>query len=274
MKSEQNDGKTALTGETLSKYKNFMTADAVHLYTTFGSKAADWEDTDTSVSNDANEYAEFRIIEVGQHTNATSGTTVDGTALTADQKDGSVLTFHATHSLPAAYKQTLSGDSNTGGWGSSNIRTVLKSGGEAYAKFPTSFIDEIKSVSKTYRSAYKDANSVKSTTDDKFFILSYSELANDDNDYASWAPSASTEGAQYSYYFEKRITGRDVNSAIAGINNSRAGAMPDYAADRGWWLRSVDTSYGDTYMQVTSEGNPSGGELTSYLLSVAPAFCF
>ncbi len=98
------------------EYKGYMIADNVHLYTTYN---------DVNATTEVDKYAEFRIIQVGEHASALKGATVDGNVLTQDLMDGSTLTFHAVHSLPTAYPMN-STDTNEGRWGAQNYAKSSK----------------------------------------------------------------------------------------------------------------------------------------------------
>ena len=264
MVAEQNNGKTAAdAGTVLAKYKAYMNEanDEVHLYTAYGSNTSAWADAGNASGADANKYAEFRIVQVGQHVAGSSGVS----------SDDSVLTFHATHSLTSACN-LIEPDSGADGWGSSALRAQLQEGGSFYDNFPSEFTSNINKTTKAYTTC--NASHSVANSRDKFFLLSYSELCNSDSTYESHAPKASSEGVQYDYYKNKGVLGNAGNTLLASMYQTRAGASPLNSTAASWWLRSPHMHDTNSLFSVDANGNPSNNTSAWNAISVAPAFCF
>ena len=214
-----------------STYNTYMTNDTYHLYTKL---------TDGT-------YLEARIVQVGPH---------DG--------DGSGLTFQAVHSLPTAYAMNTT-SSNSGGWASMPLRTSMNSG-TIYNLFDTNFTSQLKSVTKA--SAIGDAFTSTTTTSDKLWIMSYSELT-------GVAYRGQTEGSQYTYW-SGRVTNPDGdNPVLAGMGNTRAGGKPSgvYAAGE-WWERSSSVYYSG-FLVLGNGGLWPGANasLASWSFGIVSCFC-
>ena len=252
-----------------TEYKKYMKVDNVHLYTTY---------TGDSNAIDANAFVEFRVIQVGEHTSALKGAIVDGATLEADLTDGSALTFHAVHSLPTAYKMNENESTNVGGWTSTTLRPLLQSAGTIFNHFNTNFTSAINDTIKTYNTGdgvYETASTEVKKTTDKFFLLSYSELVNNDSStYVDFAPAVNTEGVQYTYYNNK-VVGNASNNSIKDIYKTREDKAAFDAYDNFWWLRSPYATTDGTFMVVYSNGKPyyNNGH-PNRCFGVAPAFCF
>jgi uncharacterized repeat protein (TIGR02543 family) len=276
METEQAAGKTTTDGETLAKYKKYMdeTEDPVLLYTTYGSTSTDWADATNTSGADANKYVEFRIIQVGQHQYDADTTHLDGT----------VLTLQATHTLPAA-EFMGSGSTNTGGWiscdGTAVVYPKLQKDGDIYNRFPSTFTSEMRAdTTKAFSIGGGTPSSPKtliSTSQDSFFLLSYSEIVGDATDYVTWLPAKDTEGAQYNFFAMQNIKGNDNNSCLEGISNTRAGALPINGHTGEWWLRSSYINIKHCMQLCSASGNPSDNNAMRWpcgQFGIAPAFCF
>ena len=207
-----------------AEYDAILASDKYHLYTKYagGSAEADYDGN----TSDLNGYAEFRIIEVGEHLNVEDD---DSSA------DGSSLTFMSTHVLPTAYR-TNSTETNVGGWGSTELHSSLQSGGAIYQKFQTAFTSDIKKVEKLNNAGGGAGQSVSGeTTYDAFWLPSYSELYNS-GEYADDAPVG--EGTTYQWCKDKGIGGFAHNQAL--ILKTRAGKLPGNSENQypEWWERS------------------------------------
>ncbi len=240
--------------DVISEYTDFMTKDNYHLYTRYGS----------GDGTNKNDYAEFRIIQVGQHFN------VDGDETSAD---GSVLTFMATHELPTAY--VASGGATQGGWGTSSLRSNMSSG-EIFKSFQTGFTNDVVNVQKKYNSGYgASATSTPLTSSDKLWTISYSEL------FATGTYSGSLpqgEGTAYSWCTNNSISGSGNNpclsfkTRVGGIPGSCDATTSSY--NYAWWLRSPFAT--STFkMTLVNNNGAIGGEMTAWLrLGIVPCFAF
>ena len=135
------------------------------------------------VTNYTNRYAEFRIIQVGQH-----------------DSDGSTVTFMSSHELPT-FKKVLSNKTIDGGWGS----TYLKGQMTSYVEKGLSSISP-KAVNKV--SAYGTGSNINNwgttTYSEKFWLISMSELSGtsstDGSSSSGTVIKTKSEGSQYSFF--------------------------------------------------------------------------
>lgn len=97
-----------------------MTNDNYHLYTKIG--------TGTTL----NDYAEFRIVNVGAHQ-------ANG------ESDYSALTFQATHAMPNAYAMNTDGTTESG-WARCELRTKINTDG--FEGLKTGLTNDIMTVVK------------------------------------------------------------------------------------------------------------------------------
>ena len=232
-------------------YQGYL-SNEVHLYTKwYGST------TDSSGSYSANNWVEFRIIQVGQH---------DG--------DGSALTFMATHSLPEAKRMNDSSDTNSGGWYSSSLRSAMSS---YVAYYLSDLASEVRNTDKitAYRASTSGSWSTAATnskTSDKFWLLSYSEVTG-----TTHSPNYPyMEGSMYSW-FSGRITnttGSGSNPDIAGFASTRAGNSPRLKDGETWWTRTPEASSKDSFCRINQDGTISVGYYNNarYYRGVVPCF--
>ena len=224
--------------------------DALHLYTY-------WNGTEADPVKFANRFVEFRILQVGEH-----------------DSDGSVVTFMATHSLPTA-KSANHSATNSGGWASSAMRNSVF-GESGYVQTGLSGLkNTAKVITKVATSgSYEDGWVKGSTTQDKFWLMSYSELFGEN----SWTIDDSNqrfkvEGTQYDWCKANVTNPTGLNSAIADMDKTRAGGNTAWADDPGCWLRSPLVYNFTAFGGVSSGGGPSGKRaILSY--AVVPAFAF
>ncbi len=229
----------------LAEYTKYMNgssntlASEVHLYT----KLANGINTTGDSKND---YAEWRIIGLGEH---------DG--------DGTTITWQMTHVLPTAQAMNAS-DTNAGGYASSALHTKIAQNGDIYNMFSDEFLADILKVDKTSNTGSKADGTA--TTSDKLWIASAEEL------YGTSAVSSGailSDGAtQYSYYADKGVTKSDTTNECLAYR-TRAGGIPtgqdtDYSQYHGgtsgtetyvsWWLRSPSAYNDKTYTRVYNDG--------------------
>ena len=260
---------------TTAYYTKLMKADKYHLYTKVG--------TGTT----ANDYVEFRIINVGEH--SAIGDSADGSTL---QSDGSALTFQATHALTTSYQHKTT-NSNEGGWGSSLIHTAMQAGGSIYTQFNTGFTDDIYSVKKFYRQGSTTTtdsttgtsttavdNTVKYTTD-KLWIMAYQEHVNTIV-AGHRGCNVENEGNVYQFWSGIPLNNWTANQALISLQQTRAGANVTNSNNSMMWLRSPNAKQSNTshYYCLYSSGGTGSGEFggatgaASLMMGVAPCFTF
>ena len=247
-----------------TKYEGYMNADGeltgeTHLYTK-------WYGDDVTDETSKNKYVEFRIIQVGEHDN-----------------DGSAVTFMATHSLPTAKAMNMKVDgsaTNSGGWtGSEMYNTVFASGG--YVQTGLSDLvnsGNVKAVTKKSTAGSYDTSKIdngweEATTNDSFWLLSFSEIADEDTYPILWG-GFKNEGSQYAWFAKKEINPTGSNDAIENMDETRSGNSPAGASAKLWWERSPLVSGSGSFGLVDSDGDPSYSDPANYTLGVVPAFSF
>ncbi len=231
-----------------SEYTNFMngrsvdggTAQEVRLYTRWNGAGA---------NDGAIRWVEFRVIHVGEH---------DG--------DKSAVTFMATHSLPTG-KYMNPYFNNDGGWGSTDMRN------RTIGEFVSNGLKGLESAAITVtkkatagRCAWPASTWSDSTTDDKFWLLSYSEVFGEAGYISSgWLRA---EGTQYDWCAANVKNPMGSNAAIANLNYTRAGSN----LGGSWWLRSPIVDNWRYFGAVNSEGSLNR-HYADDTLGVIPAFC-
>ncbi len=207
----------------------------------------------------ANQWVEFRIIQVGDH---------DG--------DGSAVTFMATHVLPTS-KQMKEEETNADGWEKSYMRNTIMT--DYVAAGLKDVEGSALEVSKTNTSGNSDDGWIEAGADtsDKFWLLSNSEVfGTDDNNTFIEDEIYYVEGSQYEWFSEQGVNAKNgshtTNSSIASMYLTRSGSKPDDAYyTGGWWLRSPTLDEYDKFCYIDPSGKPSPEFANSYF-SVVPAF--
>lgn len=154
------------------------------------------------------------------------------------------------------------GNSNSGGWESSNMRTAIcgtslsSYSGTIIAVIPAALRAVLKSVTKyTDNTGNSSAASAVTATTDYFFLLSEYEVFGSTT-YAN--SNEASKQAQYSYYSAG-------NSKVKYNHSATSTAV-------GWWLRSPGASYSTGFVIVVT-----GGTVASinafYSYGFAPGFC-
>ena len=242
-----------------AEYTNYMNgkdaegnAKEVRLY-------AKWNCADVTDGTSKNKYVEFRIIQVGEH---------DG--------DGSVLTFMATHSLPTI-KAMNSTDTNTGGWASSAMRTSVF-GENGYVQTGLSGLgNAVKAVNKTtaYRASDSEewsTSSANSTTSDKFWLVSFSEIFGENDNTITYSGSYKAEGTQYAWCKDKVIdTVTGYYDALYCMSHYRSGGS--YGLFAVWSLRSPNVGTTQLFACVSDVGQKSNTR-PNHASGVVPCFAF
>lgn len=156
------------------------------------------------------------------------------------------------------------GNSNLGGWASSNMRTgtcgtsLSSYSSTIIAAIPAALRAVLKSVTKytdnTGGGGNPSANNVTATTD-YFFLLSELEVF---GSISRANPNEASKQAQYAYYSAG-------NSKIKYKHNGTAAAAI-------WWLRSPSTISSNVFVDVTTGGTVDSN-IAYYSLGFAPGFC-
>lgn len=155
------------------------------------------------------------------------------------------------------------GNSNLGGWASSNMRTetcgtsLSSYSSTIIAAIPAALRAVLKSVTKytdNTGGGNPSANNVTATTD-YFFLLSELEVF---GSISRANPNEASKQAQYAYYSAG-------NSKIKYKHNGTAAAAI-------WWLRSPSTISHNVFVDVTTGGTVDIN-IAYYSLGFAPGFC-
>ena len=155
------------------------------------------------------------------------------------------------------------GNSNLGGWASSNMRTgtcgtsLSSYSSTIIAAIPAALRAVLKSVTKytdNTGGGNPSANNVTATTD-YFFLLSELEVF---GSISRANPNEASKQAQYAYYSAG-------NSKIKYKHNGTAAAAI-------WWLRSPSTISSNVFVDVTTGGTVDIN-IAYYSLGFAPGFC-
>jgi uncharacterized repeat protein (TIGR02543 family) len=225
IRQEASDNTADQEGSVTNKWKEYMNSDKYHLYTTWNGSTAD------SVGENAeNGFVEFRIIEVGAHNK--------------DVEGDNIVTFQATHSLPAAsiIATQPSGYSSELGWENSKLKSYLndtKVEGSILANFSDSFVSSLQSLTKysQVKSTTEGAeNDMLKSPNNKMWILSEYEY-----DYASYRFTENSK--PYAYYtavsstVSKQFNANSVLSRAGNKSKNYAQAMQSYTSA---WTRSAD----------------------------------
>ena len=228
--------------DTIAEYTNYMngtngTMDSeVHLYTKVGSGTA------------ANDYAEFRLIAVGEH----------------ETGDGTALTWQMTHVLPNAYQVN---SASASAWESTSLAASLKNNSLTDV-LPTNLTNDAKEVKK-------------SNVTSKLWVLSADEIYGAS---ASGSGICTSAGTQYAYYAAKGVEKNDsTNECLA--YRTRSGGLPtgqdtsydDYHGGStaemyaSWWTRDVCSINSANWCRVYNDGRLDH-EATTSKRGVAVAF--
>ena len=178
----------------------------------------------------------------------------------ADGSGKAGLTFLTTSSNIEGRMNATS--TNAGGWEKSRLRQKMN-GGEIWNLMPSDFQSKVKPVRKLTNNVGgggANKNAIITTTTDKLFLLSYSEMV-PTSFWASEYPWTSSEGFQYEAFRGKVTENYSDNSAID---------IGSY-----WLERSVRPDRHDSFLNINNNGNPSyyldAGAIDS---CVCPAWCF
>ena len=236
----------------IAEYSKYLADDSVHLYTRWTGSTTDASEE----AQDANKYVEFRVVQVGTH-----------------DKEGCNITFQATHLLPEAASMN-SKETNTGGWGATELHASMQEGGAIYKNFDSAFTDKILTVGKA--SSKGDMSTELVYSQDKFWLLSFSEYTGVGvKDFAAF------EGSQYTYWADKGVTHDGEQKWECLKFSTRAGNNPaNLQRDMlRCWERSplLNEKWPGSFAEIycpEKTGKPGYGTTADYELGVILAFCF
>lgn len=158
-----------------------------------------------------------------------------------------------------------SGDTNSGGWEQSQMRSWLSTDGMAL--LPDDLRKDVVTVSKLTNNTGNETKSASSVTatDDALWLYSYDELSGDYPDWASdylgeYGDIFKAEGTTYQLF-----TDTDNDNSVR-VRNYRGQSCL-------WWERSPTPALSDSFMDVNTDGDPYYRDYASYLGGVVPGFC-
>ena len=240
-----------------AEYTNYMNgkdaegnAKEIRLYTKWNGEDA---------GSGANQWVEFRIIQVGEHLNYSSD---------VNSGDGSAVTFMATHSLPTSKQMNTSSINNTGGWTGSTMHTSVFAEGGYVQTGLSDLVSHVIPVAKA-STAGDWKTWTNTTSQEKFWLISYSELAGEDK-----VSYFNNEGAQYEWCKTNVISPSfNYNPGIAGMDKTRAGSSPADVGNMGWWERSPELDSAWAFGTAGTDG-VLGSSYCIYTRGVLPCFAF
>ncbi|WP_290996350.1 leucine-rich repeat protein [Gordonibacter sp.] len=188
------------------------------------------------------------------------------------------LTFQFKNLLNTTYRMN-STNTNTGGWGASELRARMNPGTDSVAngtddnaiwnQVPSDLQNAIAPVKKYYGPTYSSTASTVSTSNDSLFLASYREHSNTIYSGGNYAGKGwiSAEGSQYEYWQGKVPNNYAANaSLVKGLQ-----ATPSTAVY--WWERSVNPNNDTNFLSVGTNGDPTNGNYASVAYGGCPCFC-
>ena len=154
-----------------------------------------------------------------------------------------------------------SNPTNSGGWEKSDLRKMINSS-EYLNKFDDSFtslIVPVRKVSNNIGGGRASKNVECTTTIDKLFVLSYSEIV-PTSYWADEFPWTSSEGSQYEAFKGKVTNNHGVNSSLSRGSNV--------------WLRTCSVDNGGLFLMLDGDGNPTHVQTPTSTEGFHFAFCF
>lgn len=164
----------------------------------------------------------------------------------ADGSGKAGLTFEATNSA-LGYQKMNATNTNAGGWEKSELRGRLNTG-DLWSLLPSELQSKVKAVTKMTDNQGDGKAGTPTTTTDKVFLLSATEV---------WGDMQS-DGTQYEYYKSKGVTTPNYSGASSSNYH---------------WTRSVYPSNSTGFRYVAFSGD-WGGNDAAYTNCVFPAFSF
>lgn len=164
----------------------------------------------------------------------------------ADGSGKAGLTFEATNSA-LGYQKMNATNTNAGGWEKSELRGRLNTG-DLWSLLPSELQSKVKAVTKMTDNQGDGKAGTPTTTTDKVFLLSATEV---------WGDMQS-DGTQYEYYKSKGVTTSNYSGASSSSSH---------------WTRSVTPSNSTGFRYVGSSGDWYSDNATG-TNCVFPAFSF
>ncbi len=164
----------------------------------------------------------------------------------ADGSGKAGLTFEATNSA-LGYQKMNATNTNAGGWEKSELRGRLNTG-DLWSLLPSELQSKVKAVTKMTDNQGDGKAGTPTTTTDKVFLLSATEV---------WGDMQS-DGTQYEYYKSKGVTTSNYSGASSSSNH---------------WTRSVHPS-NSTYFRYVFYSGDWSNRYATYTSCVFPAFSF
>ena len=208
----------------------------------------------------ANKWIEMRVIQVGEH-----------------DDDGSAVTFMPTHSLPTA-KSINGAGTNKGGWTHSVMRTSTMDSYVAAGMKDIANDTVILTLNKVSTSGEYGDWTQGVITQDKFWLLSVSEVFGTGDNNKCIPSMFYEEGSQYAWFASQGVNAKNgtgiKNEPLSSLWRARSGnptAGNNYAV---CCLRSPDVSTSNRFGYTGTGGDLNSIEISLWNSSVVPAFSF
>ena len=179
----------------------------------------------------------------------------------ADGSGKAGLTFLCDGVVNRTAGHMNSNPTNSGGWEKSDLRKMINSS-EYLNKFDDSFtslIVPVKKVSNNIGGGRANKDAKCTTTIDKLFVLSYSEIVPTSYWEAEF-PWTSSEGYQYEAFKGKVTDNHGANTALREMWDS--------------WLRTCSVDDSAHFFMLESDGNPTRIQTPTSTEGFRFAFCF
>ena len=185
-----------------------------------------------------------------------------------DKSDGTGkagLTFQFANLLNARSKINTA-NSNSGGWGASELRASMNDG-VIWDQVPSGLEAVISPVDKQYQSVYSSKGSTPDgLSSDKLFLASLCELRGP-GVFLDWPGWVDNEGRQYDYWRGRGVSASEYAPLKKGLQSSPSKTIF-------WWERTASPWYATDFLMVRgSDGSPIYDYNTSLLCGVCPCFC-
>lgn len=154
-------------------------------------------------------------------------------------------------------------DTNTGGWEKSELRKEMNSG-DIWNLMPNDFQSKVKTVRKFTRTDAGDTGPGNTYTNDKLFLLSYSEIVNTNRNDPEGEFLVRSEGRQYEV-FENMEENELEDYFLVGCVEAEVKYM---------WERTAMRGTQDEFLCFLSDGQADASNAASAKCSVCPAWCF
>ena len=173
----------------------------------------------------------------------------------------------------STYKQMNTSDTNSGGWGNTQMRKDLngyttnsatQSGAIGGLGANLNNKSYIKQVKKKYIAIYNSASSV-TTCNDYLWLLAASEVVNSGSQAGAYAYAITSEGSQYKYY--QGVTEVYNVASVERVKKTSSSGDVEW-----WWLRSSNFNFNSRFCGVNNEGIINWSFATGNW-GVAPGFC-